>query len=74
MPCCGKGREPVGDTKYQDISASPCVSATEHCKIRTGAVHELIRIWVSVIDMKLLYVLVVVFSVWLVFWMLGFFF
>lgn len=61
MPSCGISREPVGDTKYQDISASPCVFATECCEIRTGEVHEIIRIWVSVIGMKLLYVLVVVF-------------
>lgn len=61
MPSCGISREPVGDTKYQDISASPCVFATEYCEIRTGEVHEIIRIWVSVIGMKLLYVLVVVF-------------
>lgn len=59
--------QPLGDTKYQDISASPRVSAAEYCKIRTGEVHEMIRIWVSMIDVKLLDVLVAVFSVCLVF-------
>lgn len=75
MPSCGIGKKPFGDTKFQDISASPGVSAAEHCKIRAGEVHEIIGIWALMIDMKPLYILVVVFFcffVFLAFWW-GFF-
>lgn len=67
MPSCGIGKKPFGDTKFQDNSASPGVSATEYCKIRAGEVHEIIGIWASMIDRKPLYVLVVGFFCLLVF-------